>query len=200
MSTGEHGLTLILGGARSGKSAYAVELARRMDVPTTYVATAEAIGAEMAERIRQHQRDRPASWRTLEEPLAIAERIASEVERESAVIVDCLTVWLGNLMEKYVHKADILTERGVAQTRRRTLEELARLCQLPGQRQFQLLVVSNQVGAGLVPLSPLGRAYRALLGEANQFVARHANKVLLMVAGIPVDVKALAQQPDKPQP
>ena len=191
MSAREHGLTLILGGARSGKSAYAVELARRMDVPTTYVATAEAIGAEMAQRIRQHQRDRPPSWRTLEEPLAIAERIASEVERESAVIVDCLTVWLSNVLHSETEEAADPTSGQVRRTRHRALDELESLCTIPIERGVRLIVVSNEVGSGLVPPYPLGRVYRDLLGEVNQFVARRADEVTMLVAGIPIDLRAL---------
>jgi adenosylcobinamide kinase/adenosylcobinamide-phosphate guanylyltransferase len=187
-------LTFVIGGARSGKSAYAVELASRLGTPTLYIATAQAIDPEMRARIRRHRAGRPRTWRTLEEPLELAQRVASEVNHGSTVIVDCLTVWLGNLLQKHVVDA---SNPGAAETRRarrQALRELALLCGFPQKRRVNLIVISNEVGAGLVPPYPLGRTYRDLLGEVNQFVAGQADRVVLLVAGIPVDVKALADK------
>lgn len=197
MNAPSPGLTLVIGGARSGKSAYAVELATAVGRSTLYVATAEPIDAEMKARIRRHRRQRSQTWRTLEEPLAFARRIAAEAEPGDTVIVDCLTVWLGNLLEKGIGDA---SNPGAAETRRvrrQALGELALLCELPKKKRVNLIVVSNEVGAGLVPPYPLGRVYRDLLGEANQFVAHRAAKVVLLVAGIPVDLKMLTRRIDK---
>ncbi len=196
MNALDSGLTLIIGGARSGKSAYAIELATALRRPTLYIATAEAIDPEMKARIRRHRAQRPQTWRTLEEPLEFARRLTSEPEAESTVIVDCLTVWLGNLLEKHIgdkSKPRVAEEK---RARRQALAELRLLCKLPEQRRVNLIVISNEVGAGLVPPYPLGRVYRDLLGETNQFVARRADKVLLLVAGIPVDLKTLASSKD----
>jgi len=197
MSTLSAGLTLVIGGARSGKSAYAVELAAALRRSTLYVATAEALDAEMKARIRRHRAQRPRGWRTLEEPLEFAQRIACEATDGSTVIVDCLTVWLGNLLQKHIGDASKPTAAKTRQVRRRILAELDLLCDLPQKKRLNLIIISNEVGAGLVPPYPLGRIYRDLLGEANQFVARRADRVVLLVAGIPVDLKVLTRQINK---
>ncbi len=194
MSTSDRGLTFVIGGARSGKSAYAVELATALGHPTLYVATAEAIDPEMKARIRRHRAQRPQTWRTLEEPLEFARRI--EAELGSTVIVDCLTVWLGNLLEKHIGDTSKPRVAETKRARRQALAELRLLCKLPDQKRVNLIVISNEVGTGLVPPYPLGRIYRDLLGETNQFVARRADKVLLLVAGIAVDLKMLASRKD----
>lgn len=198
MNTSKASLTLIIGGARAGKSAYAVELATALGRPTLYVATAEAIDPEMKRRIRRHRAQRPQTWRTLEAPLEFARRIATEAEAGSTVIVDCLTVWLGNLLEKYVRDASSPRAAETRRARRETLAELRLLCRLPQLKGARLIVISNEVGAGLVPPYPLGRVYRDLLGETNQFVAQHSDGVLLMVAGIPVELKAPASDGERP--
>lgn len=194
MTSTEIGLTFIIGAARSGKSAYAVELATKLGAPTLYVATAEAIDPEMRARIRRHRADRPRTWRTLEAPLEFAHRIASEAGPGSTVIIDCLTVWLGNLLEQHVHDANAPKESEIERARRQALEELELVCRLHGARQLQLLVISNEVGAGLVPPYPLGRIYRDLLGEINQLAARCADTVLLLVAGLPLELKTPTQE------
>ncbi len=185
-------LTFVTGGARSGKSAYAVELAVRQAAPTLYVATAEARDAEMRARIQRHRSERPRAWRTLEEPLEISRGLASQAEPGSVAIVDCLTLWVSNLLERRLSDASEPRVDEVEEARRHLLTELERLCALRQERQLRLIVISNEVGSGLVPPSSLGRCYRDLLGEANQAVARHADRVVLLVAGIPVDVKSPA--------
>lgn len=194
VSTPPTGLTLVIGGARSGKSAYAVEQAARLGKPVLYVATAQAIDPEMRAKIRRHQRSRPRGWRTLDEPLEPARRIDALARSGSTVVLDCLTVWLGNLLEHHIADADRPRQREVGQARRRVLEELRLLCRLPKKHRLRLIVITNEVGAGLVPPYPLGRIYRDLLGEANQFVAKRADNVVLLVAGRPVDLTALAAQ------
>ncbi len=193
MTSTKRSLTLVIGGARSGKSKYAVELATRWGASTLFVATAEARDAEMRARIERHRSERPPAWRTLEEPLEIARRIASDVEQGSVVIVDCLTVWVSNLLGRHVGDADEPSEGEVDEARLQASDEMERLCSLRDERELRLIVISNEVGTGLVPPSPLGRCYRDLLGEVNQTVARRADKVVLLVAGIPVDIKALGQ-------
>ena len=196
MTSAEIGLTFIIGAARSGKSAYAVELATKLGAPTLFVATAEAIDPEMRARIRRHRASRPRGWGTLEAPLEFAGRIASEADPGSTVIIDCLTVWLGNLLEQHVRDANAPKESESEGARRQALEELELVCRLPGARQLRLIVISNEVGAGLVPPYPLGRIYRDLLGEINQVVARCADTVLLLVAGLPLELKTPTQEQD----
>ena len=191
-------LTFVIGGARSGKSTYAIRLATDLGRPTLYVATAQAIDAEMRARIRRHRARRPRSWRTLEEPLEFAQRIAAEAEEGSTVIVDCLTVWLANLLHVRLGEAPERSAAREQRARRAALAEVALLCELPEKKRFNLIVVSNEVGAGLVPPYPLGRVYRDLLGEVNQLVANAATTVMLLVAGIPLVVKESASKPDAP--
>ncbi len=179
------GITFVTGGARSGKSAYAVELGRQAAGAIVYLATAEPSDGEMRERIAQHRTQRPTAWRTLEESIDIAERLVSDVERGSTVIVDCLTVWLGNVFERGKNDPP---ER----LREQALAIVQRLCAAPGEQQLRLIVVSNEVGGGLVPPDPMSRLYRDILGEVNQAVAACADEVVLLVSGIPVVVKTPA--------
>ena len=159
-------LTLLLGGARSGKSTLAVQMAVRQQLPVVFVATAEAFDDDMATRIRRHREERPAHWTTIECPVALAEAVDA-VPADSFVVVDCLTVWMANLM---VHGAD-RTDAAAA-----LLAALAR-------RTAPTVVVSNEVGMGIVPEHQMSREYRDDLGRLNQQVAALAHTTLLMVAG-----------------
>jgi len=163
-------LTLILGGARSGKSTRALALAKGR---VLFVATAEALDEEMAARITAHKAERPAEWDTLEEPRNIARALRSRVDSYDTVVVDCLTLWVSNLLE-------------VGGT---PSEWVAPLLASYRAGKANWVVISNEVGLGLVPDNPLGRRYRDALGVVNQLVAEAADEVTLMVAGIPVPVK-----------
>lgn len=159
-------LTLLLGGARSGKSTLAVQMAERQQQPVVFIATAEAFDDDMAARIRRHRDERPAHWTTIECPVALAEAVDA-APADSFVVVDCLTVWMANLM---VHSADHTDAAAVL------LAALAR-------RTAPAVVVSNEVGMGIVPEHPMGREYRDDLGRLNQQVAALAHTTLLLVAG-----------------
>ncbi|MGB2695294.1 MAG: bifunctional adenosylcobinamide kinase/adenosylcobinamide-phosphate guanylyltransferase [Dehalococcoidia bacterium] len=184
----EPGLTFVTGGARSGKSAFAVEVARGLRAPTLYVATAEARDAEMRAKIRRHRAARPRRWSTLEEPIEITKRLAAMVKPKSVVIVDCLTLWASNLLDRHVADLDAPKPAQINRAHQRALVELRRLCALPKRLGVRLIVISNEVGSGIVPDNPISRSYRELLGEANQFVAQRADLVVLMVAGLPVEI------------
>jgi adenosylcobinamide kinase/adenosylcobinamide-phosphate guanylyltransferase len=183
-------LILLLGGARSGKSALAERLAARLagagDV--LYVATAQAGDDEMRARIAEHRRRRPASWRTLEAPLDLAASIRQHAAGASVVLVDCLTVWTSNLMLREAGDSETLAPAQESAI----LTHLADLLAACRSTSATCLLISNEVGLGLVPPYPLGRAYRDLLGRVNQRAAADADEVYLLVAGIPVDLKALA--------
>ena len=169
-----HGLaTLVLGGARSGKSRYAEWLIRTYPPPWIYVATAEARDEEMAERIAAHRARRDSEWRTVEAPYALVEALTA-APSGSAVLVDCLTLWLSNLMES---GSDI-----EAQT--------AALKETLAERAGPTVLVSNEVGMGIVPDNPLGRRFRDLQGRLNQDLAAQAARVVMMVAGVAVPVKS----------
>jgi adenosylcobinamide kinase / adenosylcobinamide-phosphate guanylyltransferase len=166
-------VTLVLGGARSGKSRYAEWLIGTYPQPWIYIATAEAKDDEMAERIAAHKARRGAAWRTIEAPHDLADALAAAPEGR-AVLVDCLTLWLSNLMGA---ASDI-----EAQT--------AGLLQALAGRSGPTVLVSNEVGLGIVPDNALARRFRDAQGLLNQRVAAQAARVIMMVAGIPVAVKS----------
>ena len=163
-------LTLVLGGARSGKSRHAEELIAGAAPPWVYIATAEALDDEMRDRIAHHRARRDGRWRTADAPLDLAGTISG---LDGPALIDCLTLWLSNVM---------LAERDVELESERLLAALAAA---PGP----LVAVSNEVGLGLVPETPLGRAFRDAQGRLNQRVAAAADRVIFMAAGLPLSLK-----------
>lgn len=166
---------LVTGGARSGKSAIAVELARRESSPVTFVATATAGDDDMASRIERHRAERPDHWVTIEEPLEPAGRL-EHVDRSRVVVLDCLTLWVSNRM----HAGSTMTELESA------AEELAgRLLEFDAA-----IVITNEVGSGIVPDNELARSYRDCLGRVNAVFGRRFETVLLAVAGRAIEASA----------
>ena len=176
-------ITLILGGARSGKSSYAQSLAEASGKSVTFIATAQALDEEMSTRIQKHRADRPANWETLELPVELASRIHQI--KSDVVILDCITLLISNLVMQYA-KDDLVDEVPFAQVVQKEVEELIK--KIREQKQ-DWLIISNEVGLGLVPPYQMGRVYRDWLGWSNQQIARDADKVIFMVAGIPMVVK-----------
>jgi adenosylcobinamide kinase / adenosylcobinamide-phosphate guanylyltransferase len=165
-------LVLLLGGARSGKSALAVDLARRRNGPVTLIATGEAGDEEMAERIRRHRADRPAEWAVVEEPVRVGDALTHAPD-DAAVVIDCLSLWVANLLG-----------RGDADA---AVEQAARdIAAVAAARRSLTVAVSNEVGLGIVPATSLGRRYRDLLGRVNAIWAAAADDVALVVAGRPL--------------
>lgn len=187
---GEGQLILVLGGARSGKSSFAERLAARSERSVAYIATASAGDEEMGERIRHHRAARPASWLTIEEPLDLAQSIRQAAASADVLLLDCLALWLSNWLlrdgEPVNEQFDADTERDALAAIAALLAEFARL-----DSSKTLIVVSNEVGMGIVPAYALGRFYRDLLGRVNQRVAATADRVYLMVAGLGIDIKRL---------
>jgi len=180
-------LVLLLGGARSGKSDYAQRLAWDLGgEQVLFVATAEAGDKEMEMRIEAHRRSRPQGWRTVEAPTGTAEAMGGAIEDARAVLVDCVTLLVSNVMLALGDETDAARAWGAVA---RELEGIVDLC---AATTATFIVVSNEVGLGLVPDNALGRLYRDLLGRANQLLASRADKVYWMVAGLPLEVKALA--------
>ena len=175
-------LVLVTGGVRSGKSAFAERLAAGYGLPVVYVATAEAGDAEMAARIAAHRARRPPSWTTLEAPLEPAGAVRAIGEGRYVVLLDCLGMLVSNVLLAEHEGA------GAAPRLERVVAELGELARGPQRR---LIVVTAEVGLGFLPLSPLARTYLDLLGAANQRLAHAAARVYLVVAGIPVDLRAL---------
>ncbi len=176
-------LTLILGGARSGKSSYAQRLAAERGRVVVYVATAEAGDGEMADRIAAHRAERPAHWQTLEAPRAVGTVIRSGAGQADVILIDCLTLLANNVIVP-------LPESITAPEAEAALNvEIEALLNAYAHSAAEWLIVSNEVGLGLVPPYPLGRVYRDALGRANQRLAAMADEVLFMVAGLPLKVK-----------
>jgi adenosylcobinamide kinase/adenosylcobinamide-phosphate guanylyltransferase len=177
-------LTLILGGARSGKSAYAQRLAAERGSHVLYVATAEAGDDEMAARIAAHRAERPAHWQTLEAPRQVGSAIRVVAGDAGVVLIDCLTLLASNVIAP-------LPEPVTGEAAESALNaEVDELLAAYAESAAEWIVVSNEVGLGLVPPFPLGRAYRDALGRANQRLAGVADEVLFMVAGLPMRVKS----------
>ena len=166
--------TLVLGGARSGKSGYAERLVRAGPEPWTYIATATVTDAEMAERIARHQADRGPGWRTVEAPTDLAGALRTHAADPSArVLVDCLTLWTSNLLAAE-HDLDAAREQ---------------LCAALAESRGTVVLVANEVGLGIVPGTPMGRAFRDAAGRLNQAVGAAAERVVFMAAGLPLTLK-----------
>ena len=166
--------TLVLGGARSGKSAYAERLVLESGLTSVYIATATASDGEMGERIAHHRDRRGPGWRTIEEPLALLAALQREALPGRAILVDCLTLWLSNLM---FAECDIEAE---------TMS----LCSLLAAPAGPIVLVSNEIGMGLVPDNPLGRRFRDAQGRLNQAVAAAIPSVVFVAAGLPLALKS----------
>ncbi len=179
--------TLILGGARSGKSDYAEKLAAEMGRQVLYIATAEAHDDEMIERIANHQAVRPSTWQTLELPRNVGTALANISDKPDVLLLDCVTLLVSNIVLAMEAEPQSIIEDAV-QT------ELEAILKAQQQLNTPLVAVSNEVGLGLVPPYPLGRTYRDVLGRANQKLATKADKVLFMVAGLPMTVKAFPKK------
>jgi adenosylcobinamide kinase/adenosylcobinamide-phosphate guanylyltransferase len=167
-------LTLVLGGARSGKSRHAEDLVLASGLAPVYVATAQALDAEMAARIAEHRARRGAAWRTVEEPLDLAGALRRECAPGRALLVDCLTLWLTNLM---------VSQRPVR-------ADVGHLVELLPRLSGTLVLVSNEVGLGIVPTDAMARAFIDHAGWLHQKIAEQADVVVFMAAGLPLHLKA----------
>jgi adenosylcobinamide kinase/adenosylcobinamide-phosphate guanylyltransferase len=169
-------LIFVTGGCRSGKSQFAMDHANRHFHKKLYLATCEALDEEMVKRIEQHQLRRGPDWQTVEEPINIAGAIKQHENDTEVILLDCVTLWLSNLLMR--KKED-----------QKIVNEVDKLIDTMKQAQSSFVIVSNEVGMGLVPVEPLGRRFRDLSGMANQKIAEVAQTVVLTVSGIPIFLK-----------
>lgn len=168
-------ITLVLGGARSGKSRIAQELASASALPVVYIATATALDEEMAARIEHHQQDRPRDWRTRECPLDLATALQAETQQPQTILVDCLTLWLNNQLFEYPEQDfSVLFDA---------------LVHSLGANNANVILVANEVGLGIVPLGEVSRKFVDEAGRLNQRLAQVADKVLFVAAGLPLALK-----------
>lgn len=179
-------LILILGGARSGKSSLAQRLALDLGGERVlFLATAEALDDEMRARISVHRQERPVGWRTVEEPMQVADALREHHADAKVVLLDCVTLWVTNVMLTLGEEPDPDEAEDLV------LEGVRDLLAAVRDGGATLLAVSNEVGLGVVPTYPLGRLYRDLLGRVNQILASEADQVLFMIAGLGIDLKLL---------
>jgi adenosylcobinamide kinase / adenosylcobinamide-phosphate guanylyltransferase len=171
---------LITGGARAGKSHYAQKLAAASGGRVLFVATAEAKDEDMRLRIEKHRKSRPVNWDTLESPSEVGKAIDGKAGEYSVVVIDCITMLVSNVM--FAAGDEASAESAV-------LKEIDSLIKVMQSKSSAYILVTNEVGLGIVPDNELSRTYRDLLGRANQLLAQHADEVYLLVAGIPVKIK-----------
>ena len=175
-------ITLITGGARSGKSRLAQEMAGKAGGPVLFVATAEAGDEEMKRRIEVHRKNRPAGWTTLEVTTDIGRVLTAKIGRAQTVIIDCITLLVNNVFQQHAGADAATLEKAVEAE----INGLIKCLESPGAR---FIIVTNEVGLGIVPADETSRLYRDLLGRANQMLAERADEGILMVAGIPMSLK-----------
>jgi adenosylcobinamide kinase/adenosylcobinamide-phosphate guanylyltransferase len=188
-------IILVLGGARSGKSRFAQNLASDIGQRVLYVAPLVPRDEEMRQRVERHRKSRPSDWRTVEAPTGVAKALREHIADAEVVLLDCLTLLVANLMSPSPDTTEIENIDYEAAQREMSTELEALLGCIEGS-STSLIIVSNEVGAGLVPPYPSGRAFRDLLGEANQFIAERVDKVYMMIAGIPLELKTLSARDD----
>ena len=177
-------LTFILGGARSGKSSYAQRLAHELGKAVTFIATAQALDDEMSARIQKHRADRPKDWKTLEIPIEISNYLRKNSEQTDIYLLDCITLLANNVFMRFIEN-DLVHEEKAKQALEHEIDELLKYIH---EHEQEWIVISNEVGLGLVPPYQMGRVYRDLLGWANQRLAKEADEVFWMVAGIAVPI------------
>ena len=197
---------LILGGARSGKSRFAQQMAKGLGEKVLFVATGQPLDEEMASRIEEHKRIRPKNWRILEIDVQVGQELKGQIGDVEIVLLDCLSLLVSNVilnpslpLSLRAERSNLLALRAgsmknlegidFAEAEKRVMDEIDELIKCIEKHKGIFIVVSNEVGLGLVPENKLGRIYRDLLGKANQLLAQHADEVYFMVSGIPVRIK-----------
>ncbi len=178
---------LIIGGARSGKSRFAQELALKLGEPVLFVATATAGDEEMQHRIEEHQKARSATWTTLEVTTHIASQIEQKIGEAQVVIVDCITLLVNSIFSQYIDQTSEQIDAPLIE--KKVTSEISELVECINHIDANFIIVTNEVGMGLVPANKMSRLYRDLLGKANQLLAQGVDEVYLLVAGLPVQIK-----------
>ncbi len=176
-------LIFITGGARSGKSDFAEKTAISLGKPVAYLATAQSLDEEMAFRIKRHREKRLNTWETYEEPTEVRELVSRLGSEKEVILIDCLTLLTSNLL---LRKEDKVED---SKWQEEILLEIEKLAEVSYKVSAQVIIVSNEVGMGLVPKNPLGRVYRDIMGRANSIIADKADEVFMMVSGIPLKIK-----------
>jgi len=176
---------LITGGSRSGKSKQSLSIGNGLPGKKVFIATAQALDKEMEERIEKHKNERGGDWLTIEEPINLFKTLKAKNCEADVLVLDCLTLWISNLLEARMEANEILNR----------CEQLAHLC---NEIDCNVIVVTNEVGSGIVPISSLGRQFRDLAGSCNQIFAKIFNEVICMISGLPITIKPnIVNPPDQ---
>jgi len=189
-------LILVLGGARSGKSTFAERLAATSEKRIAFIATATASDEDMRNRIMRHKASRPVTWITIEEPLDLVAAITQASDEADVILLDCITLWLSNWMAQHsstIEGDDVQLQHAYNDGVLADIETLLSAIRFLASGKT-VIIVTNEVGLGIVPMHPLSRAYRDLLGWMNQRIAQDADRVYLMIAGLGVDIKQLHEK------
>lgn len=183
----------ILGGARSGKSSVAEKITKALGKKVLYIATAAVLDGEMAKRVDLHQKRRPGSWTTIEETHQVSRIIAQHSTEYEVIMIDCLTLLISNLLLDDNYPANNMPMHSTDKEKA-ILGEIEQLSIAAREADAHIVLVSNDVGAGIVPDNKMGRIYRDIVGWTNQIAARHADEVYYTLAGLPVELKELAKK------
>ncbi len=173
----DKGVVLVMGGAKSGKSRISLDICNEIARKKIFIATAQALDNEMKERIRRHKEERGGDWGTIEEPIEIVDKMSKFDSEETVILLDCLTLWISNLFMKY------------GESRQPINEFVDKFVEQLAKAKGVIVVVSNEVGMGIVPDNDLARVYRDVAGSLNQEIVRTARKVVMVIAGIPLVLK-----------
>lgn len=185
-------ITLITGGARSGKSSFGEKIAQfRGGKEVYYLATAEVKDKEMETRVKKHQAQRSEHWTTIEEPLA-AEEALSSLPTSAVVLMDCITIYISNLL--FEEKAETEAELDKMAKEKYIIEKMEKLVAVIRKKDMEAILVTNEVGQGIVPGNKIGRIYRDIAGRVNQYLAGEAEEVYLTIAGLPLEIKELGRE------
>lgn len=177
---------LVTGGARSGKSSFAELIAKNANLPVTYIATAQVKDEEMAERVNKHRQQRPGHWKLVEEPFQVKKVLEELNQDQGVILLDCVTLWLSNLLFE-------AEELNPLECESKILYEVQAVAHLAQEIVPTVILVTNEVGQGIVPENHLARAYRDIAGRANQILAKAAQEVYMVIAGYPVEIKQPGQ-------
>ena len=186
-------IVLIIGGARSGKSTFAEHLAASSGKRVAFIATATASDADMQVRIARHRASRPSEWITIEEPLNLVKAVQEASNKADVILLDCMTLWLSNWMGQQEYRDegdDVFLKNNSTESALAIIEALLAIVKTLNASKT-LIIVTNEVGLGIVPMHPVSRVYRDVLGWVNQRIAQDAERVYLMIAGLAVDIKQL---------
>lgn len=186
-------IVLIIGGARSGKSTFAEHLAASSGKRVAFIATATASDADMQVRITRHRALRPSEWITIEEPLNLVKAVQEASNKADVILLDCMTLWLSNWMGQQEYRDegdDVFLKNNSTESALAIIEALLAIVKTLNASKT-LIIVTNEVGLGIVPMHPVSRVYRDVLGWVNQRIAQDAERVYLMIAGLAVDIKQL---------